>query len=109
MWWVMWGDHLACGRVARYSGNKQSFTDQLGPKARQFTQPRASPWENGSVFARFSGPTGQRFAERLARWAESNGSYAPIPQGDVLGLANCAPWGQTLVDWLCCFAFAWLY
>jgi hypothetical protein len=36
----------------------------------------------------------QPFTERLARWADNDGSHVKIPQGDALGWAKNAPLGQ---------------
>ena len=75
----------------------------LGLKARQFIQPRASPWGTGTRTSMI-GPTGQSFAsapgesgtpvaERLARWAAATMPRAHRPQGDALGWTKCWAFG----------------
>lgn len=68
----------------------------LGPKARQFTQPRATPWEEGR---QPTGSSAQRangsLGERLGRWPEETDVWTLAYPGRCPGLRERLPrWGR---------------
>ena len=73
----------------------RSVLSRPGQRPGSSPSPGHRPGETITI-AHISGPTGQPFAERLARWADNDGSRGPIPQGDALGWANSAPSGQAI-------------
>ena len=87
------GRNYACQSPAIVKRGKSFWRQELGPKARPFAQPRATPWGTGRSRPALSAQRANRSPNELARWADNTGRSRPRSPGRCPGLGEPCPFG----------------